>query len=114
MRHHLLKSFMVCPSPDIEVTCKSTVDLQSLGYDAGVLISRLPSRIPIYANVEEKCDIHISIPVGYELMLYFDWLEFLGSDVTRCESTSLELFDGSPGTYITGRWRAGVKAVLSL
>jgi hypothetical protein len=65
-------------------------------------VSQLPERIPIYANEEEKCDIHLSIPTGYILMFYFDWLDFYAQDLAKCDSTNIQLFDGSPGQYVQG------------
>nr|KAG5712234.1 hypothetical protein BaRGS_014584 [Batillaria attramentaria] len=86
----------------IEVTCKSMVDLENMEYDAGLLVSRLPDKIPIYANEDERCDIYVSIPINWELMFYFDWLDLYAGDVARCDTTSIALFDGSPNQPVQG------------
>ena len=84
------------------MTCRSIVDVRTSNYDAGVIVSQLPERIPIYANEDERCDIHISIPTGHEMMFYFDWLDLYSGDLIRCDTASIELFDGSSNQPVKG------------
>ncbi|XP_070173645.1 uncharacterized protein [Littorina saxatilis] len=65
----------------------------------------LPPRIPIYANEEERCDVFLSIPTGHEMMLYFDWLDLYSGDLSKCDTTNIELFDGSTNNYVKGLQR---------
>ena len=85
------------------MTCRSIVDVRTSNYDAGVIVSQLPERIPIYANEDERCDIHISIPTGHEMMFYFDWLDLYSGDLIQCDTASIELFDGSSNLPVKGR-----------
>ena len=80
--------------------------------ESGVIESRLPDHIPIYANEDQRCDIYISVPNGYEMMFYFDWLDLYSTDRTRCDNVNIELFDGSPNQRVQGVGRLDLVIVL--
>ena len=86
------------------MTCQSTINIKDERYHAGVLVSHLPDRIPIYAKEDEHCDISLGVPPSHLIMFYFVHLDFISSDLFLCDSANIELFDGSPGNYVKGNF----------